>query len=244
VKAGVIEPADILRLHLGHYTLPAKSRWPGEKVVVCAYLVRFGDQILLFDTGIGVGHAETEATFGPIHRKDLRSELRQVGVGLDQISVVVNCHLHLDHCGNNPLFPGVPIFVQQAELDALPTLDDSMPELIEFENVELEVHDGAADISTALRIIATPGHTPGHQSLVIDTTDGKILLAGQAVDFASDYARAQFGLDVEVDTDEELTPAPPLWLAELRHLDIRRALFAHDRLVWDGRQASSQLAWT
>jgi N-acyl homoserine lactone hydrolase len=244
MKAGVIKPADIQRLNLGHYTLPAQSRWPGEKVIVCAYLVRFADQILLFDTGIGVGRAQSETTFGPIHRRDLRSELRGVGVGLDEISVVVNCHLHLDHCGNNPLFPGIPIFVQQAELVALPTLDDAMPELIEFENVKLEVHEGAADISTGLRIIATPGHTPGHQSLVIDTADGKVLLAGQAVDFASDYARAQYGFDVEADTDEEITPAPLPWLAELRRLDIRRVLFAHDRLVWDRHQASSQLSWS
>lgn len=237
----MIEPADIRRLALGHYTMPADSRSPGEKVVVCAYLIRHHDEVLLFDTGIGIGHAETEHTFGPIHRRELRAELAAAGVHLDQISAVVNCHLHLDHCGNNPLFPRIPIFVQRAELDALPTLDNAMPELVDFEGAALQIHDGVAEIAPDLHIIPTPGHTPGHQSLLVDTTRGKILLAGQAVSVASDYARAQFGFDVEASTREKITPPPPAWLTDLRALDVRRVLFAHDLLAWEADRLSGEL---
>jgi N-acyl homoserine lactone hydrolase len=234
----VSDPGDIRRLTLGHFTLPAESRWAGEKVIVCAYVVRQGGELLLFDTGIAVGHEEAERTFGPIQRRDLRSELAGVGVALEEITVVVNCHLHLDHCGNNPLLPGIPIFVQQAELDALPTLENTMPSLIDFDGASLEVHDGTAQITPGLRLIPTPGHTPGHQSLLVDTRAGRVLLAGQAVNFASDYERAQFSLSVETAADT-ITPAPPSWLAELRELDVRRALFAHDRLSWNKEGVST-----
>ena len=240
----MIEPGDIRRLNLGYWTLPATSRWPGEKVVVCAYVVRYGDGLLLFDTGIGTGHAEAENDFGPICRRSLESELGRVGLRVSDVSVVANCHLHLDHCGGNPLFPQTPIFVQQNELDALPTLEYVLPQVVHFPGAKLEIHDGEAQIAPGLRIIPTPGHTPGHQSLLVETSRGRVLLAGQAVDFASDYARAQFGLDRQVTDSDRVIPAPPAWLAEVRELDVQTVLFAHDRLVWRSAQSADQLSWT
>jgi N-acyl homoserine lactone hydrolase len=229
----MIKPSDVRRVSLGYYTMPATSRWPGEKVVVCGYLVRHADGVLLFDTGIGVGHAETEQEFGPIHRHPLAGALARLGLQASDVTTVANCHLHLDHCGNNPLFRGIPIFVQKNELEAVPSLDYVIPALIDFDGAALEIHDGHADIAAGLRIVPTPGHTPGHQSLLIETSRGRILLAGQAVDFASDYARVQFGLDVAAANPAEAVPSPAGWWAELRELDIRRVLFAHDLLAWD-----------
>jgi N-acyl homoserine lactone hydrolase len=229
----VIRLSDVRRLNLGYYTLPATARWPGQKVAVCAYLLRYDGGLLLFDTGIGVGHAQAEREFGPIYRRGLKSELARAGVRISDISVIANCHLHLDHCGENPLFPGVPIFVQQKEVEALPWLDYALPRLIEFDGATLKFLEGEADIAPGLRIIPTPGHTPGHQSLLVETSRGRLLLAGQAFDVASDYARALFGLDVEMARLGSAVPPPPPWLTKLRELDVRRVLFAHDMLAWD-----------
>ncbi|HEX4064275.1 MAG TPA: N-acyl homoserine lactonase family protein [Streptosporangiaceae bacterium] len=238
----MIEPSDIGRIHLGHYTMPPESRLAGQKVVVCAYLVRYPGGVLLFDTGIGTGHAAAEEEFGPMVRRPLPAELAHLGLTVTDVSAVANCHLHLDHCGGNPQFPRTPLFVQRQELDALPTLDYVLPGMIDFDGATLEIHDGRADVAPGLRLIPTPGHTPGHQSLLVDTTRGRILLAGQAMDGASDYGRAQFGLDVAAAAQEPQPTGPP-WLNDLQALDIRLVLFAHDVLTWTPAQAAATHDW-
>jgi glyoxylase-like metal-dependent hydrolase (beta-lactamase superfamily II) len=252
----MIKPGEIRRLNLGHYTMPPASRLAGQKIVACAYLVRYDGGVLLFDTGLGSGHPQADREFGPMVREPLRPALAAAGLQGAEVTAVANCHLHLDHCGNNPLFPGTPIFVQQRELDALPELDYVLPELIDFDGALLAVHDGEADVAPGLRIVPTPGHTPGHQSLLVDTSRGRILLAGQAFDSASDYGRAQFSLDVAAagdapqsagpaelrDPAEPRDPAGPDWLAELGGLDVRRVLFAHDLLAWDAGQVAAGTA--
>jgi glyoxylase-like metal-dependent hydrolase (beta-lactamase superfamily II) len=237
----MIKPDDIRRLELGHYTMPADSRWPGQKIVVCSYLVRFDAGLLLFDTGIGRGHADVEMQYGPIQRRPIHPALAALGLQATDVTRVANCHLHLDHCGNNPLFPHTPIFVQKQELDAMSSLDFVLPELVDFDGVALEVHEGEAQIAPGLRIIPTPGHTPGHQSLLIDTSQGRILLAGQAMDSASEFARAQFALALRESGSTEEAPNPPLWLCQLREHEVRLVLFAHDLLSWDRDRISSEL---
>jgi hypothetical protein len=77
---------DIRRIYLGYYTLPDTSRWPREKVAVCAYPIRYQGRLLLFDIGVGVGHAAEEREFGPIICRDLRVELAAAGVQVRDIS--------------------------------------------------------------------------------------------------------------------------------------------------------------
>jgi N-acyl homoserine lactone hydrolase len=242
----MIEPGDIQRLLLGYYTMPPDSRLAGQKIVACAYLIRHANGLLLFDTGIGTGHAAAEQEFGPIHRRPLRAELGRLGLEIGDVSAVANCHLHLDHCGGNPLFAGTPIFIQRQELDAMPSLDYILPGMVDFPGVALEIHDGDAELAPGLQLIHTPGHTPGHQSLLATTPRGTILLAGQAMGDASDYGRAQFSLDVAAAAGPaEAGPQgaagagtdPPAWLRDLQELDIQRVLFAHDILAWDAPQA-------
>jgi N-acyl homoserine lactone hydrolase len=228
----MIKPEDIVRLELGHYTMPPDSRWAGQQIVVSAFLVRHPAGLMLFDTGIGTGHARAEREFGPIRRNPLQPALAGAGVQISDVTTVANCHLHLDHCGSNPLFRGVPIFVQKQEVEALPVLDYALPGVIDFDGARIETPDGPADVAGGLTLIPTPGHTPGHQALLVHTTRGKVLLAGQAFDSASEYQRALYTCETP-DGDY----APPPWLQELRELDVRLALFAHDLLPWAPRPA-------
>ncbi len=233
----MISPSDIRRLTVARYTAAPDTPLAGQKIVVCAYLIRSPAGMVLFDTGMATGPADVEEQFGPIWRRPFRDALASAGVRVADITTIANCHLHLDHCGNNPLFPRVPIFVQRQELDALPTLRYVMPGLIDFEGARLEIHSGEADLAPGLTIIPTPGHTPGHQSLLVETSAGRVLLAGQAMDFASDYARAQFTLDTDGgDPDREPYSSRP-WLRDALRLDLRRVLFAHDLLAWDRERA-------
>jgi N-acyl homoserine lactone hydrolase len=223
---------DIRRVQVGHYTMPADSSLPHQKIVVLAYLVRHPDGLVLFDTGIGEGHEEAERRYHPIRRRPLRDALASVGVDAGDVRAIANCHFHLDHCGGNPMFPGTPIFAQRVEYDASHSLDYTLPEIVDFPGAELELHEGDADIAPGLRIIPTPGHTPGHQSLVVDTGDGRVVIAGQATNDASEYARAQLAWQVRRSGPED-APEPPDWIARIQELEPRRVLFAHDLAVWE-----------
>src|SRR3954453_4724213 len=158
-------------------------KWPygpltGERGVVIVYAVEADTRWGLFDTGIGrpvPDLAEYEITTRPVGEA-----LGEAGVPADRIAAIVNCHLHFDHCGQNAEFPGVPIFVQQAEWDAAHQPDYTVPEWVDFEGADYRFITGGAHLLPDISILPTPGHTPGSQSLVIDTPDARVVLAGQA----------------------------------------------------------------
>lgn len=219
-------------LILGSYTMPPDTVQAGQKVIVRAYLVRCSAGLLLFDTGIGEGHQAVEQMFGPIERRSLPAALAGVGARLRDVTMIINCHFHLDHCGGNPLFPRTPIFAQRSELAAMDSLDYVLPELIDFQDAQIEVCDGPEDIAPDLRILPTPGHTPGHQSLLVDTGKGRVLIAGQAMNLASEFARAHSEADMRDGAPTQADSNVPAWMDEVRELDVQDVLFAHDTLSW------------
>ena len=81
---------------------------------------------------------------------------------------VINTHLHFDHCGGNRLFPGVPIHVQRLELQG----PHDPHEWVDFPGATYLEHDGEAEVLPGIRLLPTPGHTTGHQSVLVDTPDG------------------------------------------------------------------------
>ncbi len=77
----------------------------------------------------------------------------------------------------------------------------------------------------------TPGHTPGHQSLVVETDAGRVVLAGQAVNGATDYGRAQYASELRRSGSDE-TVVVPEWIERLHEFDPILVLFAHDNATW------------
>lgn len=230
--------SEILRLHLGHFTAPPEDHRAGEKIFVVAYLIRHPDGLVLFDTGIAEGHAEAERLYRPV-RRSLEDALSRAGARLSDIRAVANCHLHLDHSGGNHLFPGTPIFAQAREYEAAHEPDYTLASAAtDFTGATFELHDGEADLLSGMRIVPTPGHVPGHQSLLVETEEGRVLLAGQAFNSASDYARAQYAWRLERSgSDEEVSY--PEWVRRVQELDPARVLFAHDVSVWEREAAPS-----
>ena len=227
----MIELTDIRRILLGHFTMPADSSMPGQKIVVCAYVIRHPDGTVLFDTGLG-RHEEAERIYHPVAR-DVLAELPRAGTPVDNVRAVVNCHLHVDHAGGNPHVPGRPIFAQRAEVDAAGDWEYTNPNVVDFEGVWLEIHDGEAGVAPGLRIIPTPGHTPGHQSLVVETRKGRVVLAGQAFSGASDYGRAAFASHVAARGEPVDVDVPTCVRTIQEEIDPVRILFAHDLAVWE-----------
>ena len=94
------------------------------------------------------------------------------GIDLAEITAIANCHLHLDHSGQNALFPGVPIYVQPAGVGRRARARLHDPRSIDFPGADYEHVAGDHEVAPGIRIFATPGHSPGHQSLVVETPDG------------------------------------------------------------------------
>ena len=183
---------------------------------------------MLVDTGMG-SDPEVDAHYRP-HRRSLGTALAAVGRRLDEVTTVVNCHLHFDHCGGNPELVGRPIVVQRDELAAARQPGYTLPWLVEgLHYVEL---DGEAELAPGVLVVPTPGHAAGHQSLVVRGGDGTVVVvAGQSHDTASEYAADAAA--VAAVPDGRPLPVPHAWMDRLLQLDPSRVVFAHVRAVWE-----------
>ena len=228
------ERTQIRRLDLGYFVRPASETGGPEPRVepVLAYLVRHGRGTLLFDTGIGHAGPETEAHYRP-RRRDLRDALSAAGVDLADVSLVVNSHLHFDHCGGNPLLPGTPVLVQGVELATARSGGYTADELVDFPGATYEELDGEAEVWPGVWIVPTPGHTAGHQSLIVRQPDGTVVLAGQAHDFASEFGADHLARRAARDGVAEPLPGYRLWVDRVAEFAPRRVFFAHDCAVWE-----------
>lgn len=225
---------DIRRLDLGYFTAPADHRLPGQKIAVCGYLIDHPGGLVLFDSGLGEGPPEIETFYRPV-RHSLARALRNLGIETGEVRFVVNCHLHFDHCGENKLFPDTPILAQAKEYEAARASDYTLPALVDFPRATFELLDGEADVLPGVRIVPTPGHVPGHQSLVVEAAEGRVVIAGQAFDSASEYAVAQYAWRLEA-TGAERQVSYPDWIRRIQEFDPWRVLFAHDFAIWEAER--------
>ena len=203
---------------------PQQKTWP-----VFAYAIEHRDGIGLVDTGIGPRHRVLDRVYR-IRRVPLDESLSQIGADLGDVRWIVNSHLHFDHCGNNRLFPGRPIYVHIEEYEAAKAALYTVPEWFQFEGASYRPVHGQTDVMSGVSLLETPGHTPGHQSVLVSDGNGRTLIVAQAA-----FTRTEF---------EEGEPLHPLGggsiddpvqrqryvrsLRELRDLGADTTYFSHD----------------
>ena len=220
---------EIVPLEMAEFTFADDEPLAGQTGVVMAYIVRHADGILLFDTGFGFGNAELDAYYRPRARQ-LGDVLASAGIGVSDVGTVVNCHLHVDHAGQNSLFAGVPIHVQPAEWEIAHTTEHTILEWIDFTGARYEQIAGDHDLFEGIRVVATPGHTPGHQSLIVESNQGRTVLAGQAV-----YTAGEWAGDPDAREGRSRAPDKAAYdrsIERLKALRPVRVLFGHDRSAW------------
>lgn len=224
------DPAlDVVALPMGEFTFAEGEEYAGQTGVVVAYAIRHADGIFLFDTGFGFGNAWLDDYY-KVRARAVPDALAEAGIDPAEITAVANSHLHADHAGQNALFPSVPIYVQPAEWAAAHQPDYTIVEWIDFPGARYEQLAGDREVVPGIRIFATPGHSPGHQSLVVESTRGPLLLAGQAVYSHGEWSGisgAREGATVARDQ-----PAYARSVARLKALKPKQVLFGHDRQGW------------
>jgi N-acyl homoserine lactone hydrolase len=172
---------EIVRLHLGR--IDALNKIPVHGFVIKH--PRAG--AILVDTGVGW---PTELV------KEWKVVNRHAADALDEhdlspadVHIVINTHLHFDHCGQNAVFKHAPFYIQRTELDRARRENDITNQWFDFAGARFELLDGDAEVAEGVRVVATPGHTSGHQSVVIDTPEGGALMIGDAA-YTADIYRA------------------------------------------------------
>jgi N-acyl homoserine lactone hydrolase len=221
---------EVLPFDAGSFTFPEDEPWPGEQGVVVAHLLRSGaGRLFLFDTGISAGDPELDARYHPVERP-LSTALASLGHGIEEILAATNCHLHADHAGQNHRLPGIPIYVQTAERAAASSPDYTVSAWVDGPGVRYESIDGDHDALRGITILASPGHTAGHQSLLVATRRGRVLLAGQAV-YSRDEWEGRPGREGRTTARDARYDET---VRRLRGFDAVAVHFAHDRAVVAG----------
>ena len=158
------------------------------------YLIRHARGLLLWDTGIPdavaampQGMVVANGAITQRRARTLAAQLAGIGVKPADITYVAVSHTHGDHVGNVALFPSSTILIQGAEYNwamSQPT-KPSFAATPKFERLSGD-HDVFGDGSVT--ILSTPGHTPGHQSLlVLLPKTGALVLTGDAVHFRDNW---------------------------------------------------------
>ncbi len=215
---------DIVPLPVAQILYPRGHPRAGQQGVVNAFLIRHPGGPVLVDTGIGPPHRDIDPSYRP-QRVSLDTALAAGGAQARQVQLVINTHLHFDHCGGNYRFPGIPIGVQGTEYEAAQTRGYTVPEWVDFPGAKYRLIRGDTEIVPGIRILSTPGHTPGHQSVVVTTSEGAVAIAGHAIGSKREYDRvAEAG---------DRTPLGVASAERLRSLAPRRVFFSHDRQQWN-----------
>ena len=135
-----------------------------------------------------------------------------------EVVCVINTHLHFDHCGGNRLYAGVPIHVQARELaDARSDADYTIRAWVDFDGASYVEHDGEAEVLPGIRLLPTPGHTRGHQAVLVDTPDGLVVLGGDV-----GYTFRELGSGATEGQRRVLALAAPTWLAHVERPHVPR----------------------
>jgi N-acyl homoserine lactone hydrolase len=217
---------SVHRLHL------ATSNYLDGRIEVFGYLVLGGTDVVLVDTGIGEGNEYIDRLFAP-DRTPIRVELERFGLEPGDVNKVVNSHLHFDHCGNNRLFPHADIFVQADELEAARVPRYTVTEWFDYEGARLNRVSGDMEIGDGVKLVASPGHTPGHQSVLVETDDHTVLITGQAAHTAAEYERGG-------DTGQAHPGLETRYLdsiSKLKSVGAEQVYFGHDATAVTRRRA-------
>lgn len=170
---------------------------PGIKIKapIISWLIEIGQQKILVDTGTN-SPLETADHHKPLIRntdQELPYVLKMKNVNPQEIELVILTHLHWDHCYNTELFPNAKFIVQDIELNyamnPLP-LHAHAYDLAPIQATKFTTVSGSKKIMDGLTVLLTPGHTPGFQSVLLESEGRKTLIASDTLPLYENWANS------------------------------------------------------
>jgi glyoxylase-like metal-dependent hydrolase (beta-lactamase superfamily II) len=254
VHAGIAD--RLYRLDCGHSLANDESVWtPGENVgrdiafSSTCWLIKHGSEWLLWDTGVPESTLNDPRGWSTLPKlivyhldKSLTDQLAEIGLKPGDIGRVAISHTHGDHIGNMGLFPNATVVMQRAEYSWIHSPDgpnDNVNQLMALARTllgtpkKLQLIDGDSDVfgDGSVTLLSTPGHTPGHQSLLVHLNrSGFIILSGDVAHLEENFEK---NIVPTLNTDKAQSIAS---MARIRRLIARyRAMFFinHDKSQTD-----------
>jgi glyoxylase-like metal-dependent hydrolase (beta-lactamase superfamily II) len=166
-------------------------------------VVRTADAVVLVETGIGTKMGQKLSGIYCVQTEPgLRASLEEAGFKPEDVDLVINTHLHFDHCGGNtrldesgrlvPTFPKARYIIQRGEWDAARNPNERekssyLPEnFLPLEEAGvLELVDGDREIAPGVEVIVSPGHTRRHQSVRVRSQGQTLFFLGDLVPTAA-----------------------------------------------------------
>src|ERR1700737_1000488 len=180
---------------------------------------------ILVDTGVG-WPTELVQEWKVVNRH-AADALAEHDLSPADVRIVINSHLPFDHCGQNAVFPQAPFYVQRLEYERRQRYQDTPAAWLDFAAARDERLDGERESVPGVRVLTTPGHTPGHQSIEVDTTAGPALLTGDAC-----WTVRMFGGEGAQEGMMEDVPTFHRSLDKLRRVKPSSIHFCHDTRTW------------
>jgi N-acyl homoserine lactone hydrolase len=224
-----------------NYEVIAPGIADGERIhiPVPSFLIRLDDDSLaLIDTGMSRLHiADPDLTwrgtpFAELLVPDMRREdsllwrLTELEIAPADIKYVINTHLHFDHAGNNDLLTDATFFVQREHYEhakdnpAFPNQYWNLPAL------SYELVDGETTLFPGVEVIPTPGHAPGHQSVLLRLPEsGNMIICGDAVYCQENYDHDAWGGQA----DPQTARTSALALRDRADRESASMIYGHDR---------------
>jgi N-acyl homoserine lactone hydrolase len=213
-RAGFAE--KLYRLDCGHSLANDESVWtPGENVgrsiefSSTCWLMRRGSEWLLWDTGVPESALNDPKGWSTLPKlivyhldKTLTDQLAEIGLKTSDITYVALSHTHGDHIGNVLLFPDSTVLMQRAEYTWISSPNGTNDNVNQLKALarkllgtpkHLQLLDGDTDVfgDGSVTLVSTPGHTPGHQSLLVHLMNsGFIILSGDVVHLQENFEKS------------------------------------------------------
>ncbi len=213
MNAGVAQ--KLYRLDCGHSLANDESVWtPGENVgrdiefSSTCWLIKHGDEWLLWDTGVPEAALDDPRGWSTLPKlivyhlnESVTDQLAEIGLKPGDIGRVAISHTHGDHIGNVALFSNSTILMQRAEYSWIHSPDgpnENVNQLMALarkllgtpKNLKLIEGDNDVFGDGSVTLVSTPGHTPGHQSLLVHLMNsGFILLSGDVVHLEENFEK-------------------------------------------------------
>lgn len=252
-------PFGLVPLALWRNIQPPDDQQRLPMILTCL-LVRAAGQTIVVDTGLGTKLNDKERRIWGLERPTgtLLDGLARLGVAPDDVDIVIDTHLHADHCSGNTkfadeagedvraTFPRARYVVQRREYEDATHPNErtrgtyfanNFAPLVE--SGQMDLLDGDTEIAPGVRVVVTPGHTPGHQCVVFESGGEAALFVADLASYAVHFERLGWmtAYDVEPLVTLETKRRWQEWALDTNALLI----FQHDtrvpagRLVQDGK---------
>ena len=231
---------ELYLLHLGLLGDPNPTTGDIAWSQVPGYLIRTArGRNILVDTGnpLATIGAETAKPWNDLHmdvrpEDDVVARLAQLDLKPENIDLLVSTHFDWDHCGRHDAFAavGTESVVQRNQMDAARDDPRYFPDLWDIPGLRYTLLDGETELEPGLTLLDTPGHAHGHQSVLVDTDAGSVLLAIDAISRRANLVAA---------TAPDWYTNPPqavrtiARLATLAETSGAYLIFGHDAQQWN-----------